>query len=75
VVGGEGVVGDGRVEEVVHLWGGHLVDRRGGVSTVSGVDGVVGGGGGMEGRASEVDGDDCLPVALVGKGTRRWSRD
>lgn len=64
-VGGEGVVGNGRVEEVVHLGRSHYrIDRRGGLSTVD----VVGGeepGGGDDGEVG-LDGLTCIGLSASG---------
>lgn len=68
-VGGEGVVGNGRVEEVVHLGRSHYrIDRRGGLSTVDVV--VVGGeedlpGGGDDGEVG-LDGLTCIGLSASG---------
>lgn len=77
-VGGEGVVGNGRVEEVVHLGRSHYrIDRRGGLSTV---DVVVGGeeedlpGGGDDGEVGS-DGLTCIGLSASGDVDQRgtWS--
>lgn len=78
-VGGEGVVGNGRVEEVVHLGRSHYrIDRRGGLSTVDVV--VVGGeeedlpGGGDDGEVG-LDGLTCIGLSASGDVDQRgtWS--